>query len=168
MNVKLKETIPKTEIKYMKKQTRAQKCSDYADAFKCIKEGKPVKRLHSKDRSIPTHPIVEVRHPYPEKDVLHDCLVWLRREGILCDRNNVGAGQIGESGYYSYGIKDAGDIIGLLQNGQHFEIECKRSGGGRLSYGQQKRMKKIRENNGLYFVIHGIAELEYYFKDIVQ
>ena len=148
----------------MKKQTRAQKCSDYADAFRCIKEGKPVKRAHSKDGSIPTYPVVEVQHPYLEKYVLHDCLQWLCREGILCDRNNVGAGQIGESGYYTYGIKNAGDIIGLLQNGQNFEIECKPSGGGRLSLGQQKRMKKIRENNGIYLIIHGIRELEHFME----
>lgn len=152
----------------MKKQTRAQKYADYADAIKAMKENMPVRRLHSRDRSIPTYPAVGVQHPYLEKYVLHDCLVWLRRKEILCDRNNVGAGQIGESGYYTYGIKNAGDIIGLLPNGQHFEIECKRGKGGRLSLNQQKRMRNIRENNGLYFVVHGVEELEYLMKEHMQ
>jgi len=29
-------------------------------------------------------------------------------------------------------------------------------------------MRKIRENNGLYFVVHGVEELEYYFKDLIK
>lgn len=145
----------------MKRRTRARKFVDYADAVKAINEGKKVKRSGTKDGSIATHPVVPVSDD-PEVYVLNSCLHWLRANNILCDRNNVGAGQIGESGYYSYGIKDAGDITGLLRNGIHFEVECKRGKGGRLSVGQQKRMRLIRENNGLYFVVHSIEELEYY------
>lgn len=145
----------------MKKRTRAQQYSDYFEAIKCIREGRPVKRAHAKDGSIATHPVVPVEDK-PEKDVLADCLIWLRKKGILCDRNNVGTGEMGASGYYSYGIKNAGDIIGLLPTGWHFEIEAKRGNGGRLSLGQQKRQKDIKVNNGIYLIIHGIAELEYY------
>ena len=74
----------------------------------------------------------------------------------------------GSSGFYSYGIKDGGDIQGLLSNGIHFEIECKRGKGGRLSKGQQKRMREIQESNGLYFVVHGVPELEYYMGEVIR
>ena len=151
----------------MKRRTKAQKCKDYYDVFKCIREDRKVKREGTKDGSIATHPVVEVHRVYSERYVLRSCITWLRSHDILCNRNNVGAGEMGASGYYSYGIRGAGDIIGLLKTGQHFEIECKRGAGGRLSLEQQKRMRQIRENNGLYFMVHGVEELEHYFKELV-
>ena len=155
----------------MKRRTRAQKFGDYADAVKAINEGKKVKRSGTKDGSIATHPVVPVVADRLEKDILRDCLIWLKTKRLICNRNNVGAGQIldatGVGNIYNYGIKNAGDIVGLLRNGRHFEIETKRGKGGRLSMGQQKRMQLIRGSNGLYFVVHGVEELEYYFKDLV-
>ena len=150
----------------MKKQDKAQKLNDCYTAYRAMKEGKPMKRQGAKDGSILTHPVVPVTNLL-ESQVLVLCKDWLKQHNILCNRNNVGAGQVGESGYYSYGIRGAGDIIGLLKTGQHFEIECKRGAGGRLSLEQRKRMRKIRENNGLYFVVHGVEELEYYLRDLV-
>ncbi len=150
----------------VKKQTRKQKFGDLFTAFKCIKEGRPVKRDGAKDGSIPTHPVIVVPE-YPESEVLKFCLDWLRKHRILCNRNNVGAGKVGTSGFYSYGIRGAGDIMGLLPNGVHFEVECKHGKGGRLSIAQQQRMRDIRKNNGLYFIVHGIPELEYYFEGLI-
>lgn len=151
----------------MKRRTKSQKCKDLFDAFKCIREGKPVKREGTKDGSIATHPVVNVHFDYSEATVLAECITWLKYNHILCNRNNVGAGQMGTSGYYSYGIRGAGDVVGLNKQGIHFELEIKRGSGGRLSLEQQKRMKQIRENNGYYFVVHGVSELEYYFKGIL-
>ena len=150
----------------MRRRTKLQKCKDYYDAFKCIREDRKVRREGTKDGSIATHPVVKV-YDVPESTVLAECIKWLRQYNILCNRNNVGAGEMGASGYYSYGIRGAGDIIGLLKTGQHFEIECKRGAGGRLSLEQQKRMRQIRENNGLYFVVHGVSELEHYMGDLI-
>ncbi|GAH77055.1 unnamed protein product, partial [marine sediment metagenome] len=95
-----------------KRQSKSQKCKDYFDAFKCIQGNKKMRREGTKDGSIATHPVVGIPITKPEKFILADCLTWLRHHGILCNRNNVGAGQMGESGYYSYGIRGAGDIIG--------------------------------------------------------
>ncbi len=145
----------------MKKQTRKQKFGDLFTAYKCIKENKPMKRDGAKDGSVPTHSVVVVPE-YPESEVLKFCLDWLRKHRILCNRNNTGAGNVGTSGFYSYGIRGAGDVVGLNKRGVHFEIEFKRGKGGRLSIGQQKRLKDIRKNNGIYLVIHGTEELEYY------
>ena len=151
-----------------KRRTKLQKCKDYYDAFKCIREDRKVRREGTKDGSIATYPVVPVPDLL-ESQVLVLCKNWLQEHKVLCDRNNVGAGAMGPSGFYSYGIKDAGDIHGMLRNhnGRHFEIEVKRGSGGRLSLGQQKRMRDVRENNGLYFVVHGIEELEYYMGDLV-
>ncbi len=150
----------------MKKRTKAQKLADCYDAFKCIKEGKPVKRQGAKDGSIATHSVVPVAY-FIESIVLSHCLLWLKKHNILCNRHDAGTFQNTRGQWGTYGIKGAGDIIGLLPTGQHFEIEVKRGSGGRLSLGQQKRMRQIRENNGIYFVVHGVQEMEYYFKGLL-
>ncbi|KKN64866.1 hypothetical protein LCGC14_0487000 [marine sediment metagenome] len=113
-----------------------------------------------KDGGIATKPIVPVDKTKSEAMVLKECLSWLRRRGVICDRMNVGAGQIGISGFRTYGIKGAGDIIGLTRHGIHFEIEVKRGKGGVLSLNQQKRKEKIMGSKGIYVVIHGVEELE--------
>lgn len=131
-----------------------------------------VKMIHAKNAGVPYKPgrkdectVTTARVFCPdllENTILKECLSWLRRRRVVCDRMNVGAGQIGISGFHTYGIKGAGDIIGLTQRGIHFEIEVKRGRGGLLSLAQQKRMEKIRANKGIYLVIHGIPELELY------
>lgn len=150
-----------------KRRTKAQKIKDYYDAFKCIQGDRKVKREGTKDGSIATHPIVPLLKYASEKCVLAECMVWLRKHNIFCNRHDVGSFQNTRGDWGTYGIKGAGDIIGLLKTGQHFEIECKHGAGGRLSLIQQKRMKDIRENNGLYFVVHGVEELEYYFGELI-
>ena len=150
----------------MKKRSKDQKFGDWFDAFKAIQGGKKVKRSIAKDGSIPTHPVVPVFNLL-EAEVLKTCLKWLKIAGIFCNRHDAAAGDIAGGGYATYGILGAGDIIGLLPSGQHFEIECKRGKGGRLSLRQQKRMKDIRKNNGIYYVIHGLPELEHYFKELI-
>lgn len=150
-----------------KRRTKTQKLDDQYTAYTCMKNKRPVKRNRAKDGSVPTHPVIEVRCPYPEKDVLHDCLIWLRKHKIFCNRHDSGGADIAGAGHAIYGIKSAGDIIGLLPNGIHFEIECKAGKGGRLSAGQQRRMLDIQHNNGLYFVVHGLPELEYYFEGLI-
>jgi len=149
-----------------KKQTKAQKFNDLANAFHQIRAGEKVKRIGAKDGSVPTHPVVPCPD-VPEHQVMIDCLYWLHMHRVLCNRNNVGAGEMGTSGYHSYGIKNAGDIVGLLTTGRHFEIECKKGTGGRWFVGQQKRCRQVKENNGLYFVVHGIPELEHYMERYV-
>ena len=150
----------------MKKRTREQKCKDYFQVFKCLKEGRKVKREGSKDGSIVTHPITPVPDLL-EADVLKQCMAWLKLHGIFANRHDAGTFQNNRGQWGTYGIKNAGDIIGILEDGFHFELEIKRGRGGRLSLGQQKRMVDVRNTNGIYLVIHGIAELEYYFKGFI-
>jgi len=99
--------------------------------------------------------------------VLAQCLTWLRMKGILCWRHDCGTFRNDWGAWGTYGMKGGGDIIGLLPDGTHFELECKAGKGGRLSAGQQKRFTDIIRHNGLYFVVHGISELKYFFKGYV-
>jgi hypothetical protein len=90
--------------------------------------------------------------------VLAECLSLLRSLHIKVDRQNNGK-FADASGFHTYGIIGSGDILGLLPNGRHLEVECKRGAGGSLSVEQQKRMRDIRENNGVYLVVHSAKEL---------
>ena len=142
-----------------KKQTKQDKIRDLYTVFKCLKENRPVRRSGRKDGGIPTHPTLPCANA-PEAIVLKNCLRALKQLGLVHDRNNVGTGFIGGGGQmYSFGIKNAGDIIGAFRNGVHFEIECKHGKGGILSSGQQKRMKEIRDSNCVYIVAHSAAEM---------
>ena len=151
----------------MKRRTKAQQYTDIADAVKCINEGTKVKRSTYKDGSISTKPVVSVRN-LPEKDVVHDCLVWLRKHHIMCNRHDAASFQNDRGQWGVYGIKGAGDIIGIIPpDGQHLEIECKAGKGGRLGLLQQKRGGDVTRAGGLYYVIHGVKELEFYLEQFV-
>lgn len=150
----------------MKRRTKIQKFEDCFDAFKCIRENKKVKRSKAKDGSIPTRPIVTVNENLTEAEVLSQCRVWLNKHGITCWRHDSGTFQNQFGQWGTYGIKGSGDIHGLLPNGIHFEIECKAGKGGRLAANQQKHKKQVKDSNGLYFIVHGKSELEYYFKNL--
>jgi len=140
--------------------TRKQKLDNCYEAYHHAKHGTRPRRK-ARDGSIVVHPTIDVPDIL-EAQVLADCLSWLKTHNVICNRNNTGTGNIGTSGVYSYGIKNGGDIIGLTKQGIHYELETKRGKGGRLSKGQQKRMELIRSNNGIYLIICGWQELEFY------
>jgi hypothetical protein len=72
-----------------------------------------------------------------EAPVLHDCLAYLRRQGIVAWRQNSGTAWIGGQPV-AFGYPGAGDITGILPDGRRLEIECK-SATGRQSE-KQKRL----------------------------
>ena len=152
-----------------KRQTRAQKYNDLANTIGQIRRGEPVKRIGAKDGSIRTHPVVPVNPNKFEHMVLADCLAWLKKHRVFCNRHDAGTFKNERGQWGTYGIIGSGDIHGSLRHhhGKHFEIETKRGSGGQLSMGQQKRMKNARENNALYFVVHGLEELEHYMGEWV-
>jgi hypothetical protein len=149
-------------------KTRTQKLTEAHTAYQAAKQGTKPKR-QSKS-GIPTYPVVPCPD-LPEREVLKQCLAWLRARRVFCDRHDCGSGP----GHAQYGIKGAGDIIGIMwvdyagsiHHGVHFEIEVKRGRGGRLSKGQQERMRAVREAGGVYEVMHGVPELEHYFGGLV-
>ena len=146
----------------MKRRTRAQQYADLADAVKCINEGKKVKRSTHKDGSIPTKPVVPVAD-LPEKQVVKDCINWLHRHRVMCNRHDAASFQNDRGQWGVYGIKGAGDIIGIIPpDGIHLELECKAGKGGRLGLLQQTRQIDVTRAGGLYFMVHGKEELEHH------
>jgi len=144
----------------MKKKSRSEIYDGIARGVKVINAGGvPVPQ-----KAYRTKPMFTITEPKSEAEVLKDCIAWCKHNRLVADRMNVGAGALGESGYRTYGIKGAGDIIGLLHNGRHFEIECKSGKGGVWSDAQQKRREKIVNSNGLYVVVHSVEELEMLMK----
>jgi hypothetical protein len=131
-----------------------------------MNEGKKPKRATNKDGSISTKPLFIVE-PQLESEVLKECMAWLRKQGCVADRLDAGTAYMDNGQIYRYGIVGAGDIIGILPTGQHFEIECKRSTGGKWSISQQRRKKKIERNNALYLIVHSLVELQHYMKGVL-
>lgn len=136
---------------------RKQKLDDCYTAYIATKQGQRPKR-EAKDGSVPTHSVVPVP-PLPEADVQDECVKWLKQHRIFHDTHDCGSGH----GHAIYGIKGAGDVIGILPGGKHFELEIKRGVGGRFSLIQQQRLQTVRDAKGFYFIIHGKEELEHYF-----
>ena len=150
-------------MKLKRRQTKLQKFNDLANAIGQIRRGEKVKRIGAKDGSIQTHPVVSVNSKKLEHEVLADCLDWLKKYHVFCNRHDSGSFQNERGQWGTYGIKNSGDIHGMgAPHGTHFEVECKRGSGGRLSEGQQKRMKDVRATGALYCVVHGVEELEHY------
>lgn len=146
-----------------KTKSKKQKLADCHLAYEAAKTGTKPKR-GAKDGSISTHPVV----PCPDlpeegeggvKDLCHK---WLVARRILCSKHAC----CRKDGRL-YGIKYSGDEHGYLRDGRGFELEYKRGKGGRLSRGQQERMAAVRAADGVYFVIHGVEELAYYFRGLV-
>jgi hypothetical protein len=130
-----------------------------------IHHGKPQGRKDGSVGTKPTVPCADVK----EDVVLDGVSTWLGMHRILYDRNNTGSGDLrGDGRTFRYGIKDAGDIIGCLPNGKHFELELKRGRGGSWSLGQQQRCDKVKLNNGVYLLIHGVPELETMFLPLLK
>ncbi len=143
-------------------KSRKQKLDEAHQVYVAAKTGtRPQQR--TKDGAIPTHPVVSVNKGRSEAKVQVECMKWLTTRRVFHNRHDCGSGH----GHAIYGIKGAGDIIGILPSGVHFEIEFKRGGGGRLSAGQQKRMADVRAAGGEYWVIHGLAEMVYYMGGLV-
>ena len=153
----------------MKHQTKLQKFNDLANAIGQMRRGEPVKRIGTKDGSIRTHAVVPVDPKKLEHEVLADCLEWLKKHRVFCQRHDAGTFQNERGQWGTYGIINSGDIHGMLKNnwGKHFEIETKRGSGGTLSVGQQKRMKDVRDAGGLYFICHGVSELAFFMEKYV-
>ena len=149
-----------------KRRPKALIYADLADAVKCMNKDKKPKRSTNKDGSINTKPLFIIE-PQLEKDVLEECIVWLCKQGCVADRLDAGTVRMDNGQIYRYGIVGAGDIIGIFPNGLHFEIECKRSTGGKWSISQQRRKKKIERNNALYFIVHSLIELQHYMKEVL-
>lgn len=145
-------------------KTKTQKLAEAHILYTAAKTNTKPKR-GARDGSIPTHPVV----PCPDLPELGDggvqklCYQWLKARRVFCSTHACGRGPNNAI----YGIKHSGDIHGILPDGRHFEIETKKGRGGRLKTGQSVRMVDVRHTGGLYFIVHGIPEMEHYFEGLI-
>jgi hypothetical protein len=117
-----------------------------------------------KDGGIPTKPAVPCKD-VKEAVVLEECMSWLIRHRCGAWRMNVTAADLDGGGIRQFGIKGAGDILACY-NGRYIEIECKRGRGGILSTNQQRHREQVLRYGGLYLVIHGVEELEFFMEKV--
>lgn len=142
----------------MTRQTKATKFARIAAKAGKI-HNRPMPGIRA-DGSVGTHPSTPCP-PLPEGEVMVLVKDWLERHGCVVDRLNNGAGYLnGRTEFGRYGVIGGGDFVGMLPDGRHLEIECKKGKGGTLSKEQSKRMRRVRRGGGVYEVIHGVPELE--------
>ncbi len=119
-----------------------------------------------KDGGIPTKPVVPCPD-IPEREVLKECISWLKRHRVGAKRMNVTAIDLDGKGVRPYGIPGSGDILCCVQ-GLYVEVECKRGRGGVLSLNQQKHFDWVLDHGGIYIIAHGVEELEHFMLPIIK
>ncbi len=148
-----------------KKQIKQQLGKGIVDMIHAKQAGvkfKPGRR----DGGIPTKPVVPCADLL-EAEVLKNCISWLKRHRVGVKRMNVTAVDLNGGGVRPYGIKGAGDLH-CIYKGIHIDVECKRGKGGVLSLNQQKHRDWVEQYEGVYLVVHGIEELEFFMLSIIQ
>lgn len=104
-----------------------------------------------------------------EREVVRDCLAYLRLRGVLAWRQNTGAfaGEYkGRRRFVRFGEPGMADIAGVItprfdprQAGRSIFVECKRPVGGRLSDDQRAFLDNARAAGALALVVTSASEL---------
>jgi hypothetical protein len=95
-----------------------------------------------------------------EKDVLRQCLQYLRARGIMCWRQNAGAFPLGEGKrrrYFRACEPGCSDIVGCVA-GRLLTVEVKRPG-GRLRPAQAAFLDRVRAAGGVALCVDSVAAL---------
>lgn len=95
-----------------------------------------------------------------EATVLKECMFFLKRCGIYHWRQNTGAFQTKNGGYFRSSMPGVSDILGILPDGRFLAVECKRENGGVLSNHQKEFLSNIAGNKGIAVVVRNAQELE--------
>ncbi len=120
-----------------------------------------------KDGGIPTKPVVPCKEQ-SEADVTTECVTWLKKHRVGVKRMNVGAGDItGRGDFRTYGIKGASDVL-CIYHGLLIAIEFKKGKGGVLNKNQQDFREWVERFEGIYIIVHGVPELEFFMLSILQ
>lgn len=98
------------------------------------------------------------RKSQPENVVKRACMKVLQARGIFAWPNNSGMLWAGDQPV-RYGKVGSPDIIGCLPDGRFLGVECK-AGKNKQSKGQVVFQRELEENNGVYILAYGDAELE--------
>lgn len=103
-----------------------------------------------------------------EAEVLKECLALLRKKGIFCWRQNTGAFETKNGGFFRSSMPGVSDILGILPDGRFLAVECKREIGGVVSDKQSQFLSSIRASGGVAVVVRGKEELCAYLEEICR
>lgn len=101
-----------------------------------------------------------------EAEVLKECLFLLKRKGIFCWRQNTGAFETKNGGFFRSSIAGVSDILGILPDGRFLAVECKRESGGVVSEKQKQFIANIKACGGVAVVVHSGKELREYLEEL--
>ncbi len=149
-----------------KKKTKQQLGKGIVNMIHAKNAGVPYKPGR-KDGGMTTKPVVPCED-LPEAEVLKRGISWLKKHRVGVKRMNVGAGDIrGRGDYRQYGIKGASDVL-CVYKGLMIAIEFKKGKGGVLSENQQDFRDWVQRFDGVYLIIHGEPELEFFMLSILR
>lgn len=94
-----------------------------------------------------------------ESEVLKECLSVLKEMNIFCWRQNTGAFQTKNGGFFRSSMAGVSDILGILPDGRFLAVECKREKGGILSSKQIEFLGKVDQNKGVAIVASDAEKL---------
>lgn len=93
--------------------------------------------------------------PSPSNSLAKYVILNCNLNGHYVWRNNT----VGVAGRSNVAHKGVGDVIGITKNGQHIEFEIK-IGKDKQSDSQLHHEAMIKKNNGLYFVVKTIEDVD--------
>ncbi len=96
-----------------------------------------------------------------ETDIVSECLEWLAINRIFAWRNNTGAIKV-DGRFIKYGKIGSADILGVLPDGRHLEVECKTETGTQKPE-QKIHQRMVEKNNGVYLLVRSLEEMKDYF-----
>lgn len=98
----------------------------------------------------------------PEKEVVKECLEYLKILGIYAYRTNTGAAEYqdraGKKRFVRYGKPGVSDITGVMPGGRFIAVECK-AANGRLSNHQTAYLRDIERMGGLAIVARSAGDI---------
>lgn len=94
-----------------------------------------------------------------ESEVLKECLSVLKELKIYAWRQNTGAFQTKNGGFFRSSMAGVSDILGILPDGRFLAVECKREKGGILSDKQIEFLENIDRNKGVSIVARDSEKL---------
>ena len=94
-----------------------------------------------------------------ESEILKECLSVLKEMKIFCWRQNTGAFQTKNGGFFRSSMAGISDILGILPDGRFLAVECKREKGGILSDKQIEFLGNIDKNKGVSIVARDSEKL---------
>ena len=102
-------------------------------------------------------------HAPHETVLVAACLVFLRQQGCLAWRMNVGGAKFGRR-FVRFGVRGMADIL-AVKSGRAIFVECKRHPNAPTII-QEEFLQDVREHGALSWVVYSVEELERQWQEV--